>query len=206
MTLPQEWPVAGTTGYDFLDRVNGLFIDPCGLEEIKQLYARFINSEESLSNLVYDKKKLVLETLFGGEVEALGHQLCVLAEQDRQVWDISRNDLLCALKEIITCLPRYCTYIRSFEVFPQDLTCIEQGIEKSRHRPLLNPLALDFVRRVLLLDSPPNLSDDQRKDWLRFVMRWQQFTGPIMAKGWEDTALYVYTPLVSLNEVGGSFL
>ena len=205
-TLPQEWPVAGTTGYDFLDRVNGLFIDPCGLEEIKQLYARFINSEESLSNLVYDKKKLVLETLFGGEVEALGHQLCVLAEQDRQARDISRNDLLCALKEIITCLPRYRTYIRSFEVFPQDLTCIEQGIEKSRqHNLSCNPLALDFVRRVLLLDSPPNLSDDQRKDWLRFVMRWQQFTGPIMAKGLEDTALYVYTPLVSLNEVGGSF-
>ena len=72
--------------------------------------------------------------------------------------------------------------------------------------PSLDPTALDFVRRVLLLDFPPNLAEEHREDWLRFVMRWQQFTGPIMAKGLEDTALYVYNPLVSLNEVGTDFL
>ena len=205
-TLPQEWPVAGTTGYDFLDWSNGLFIDPHGLEEIKQLYAGYIDSRESLSDLVYDKKKLVLETLFGGEVEALGYQLGLLAEQDRQARDISRNDLLGALKEVIACLPQYRTYIGTFKVSPQDLACLEQGLAASRQRnPSLNLLALNFVRRVLLLDCSPNLPDDQKKEWLRFVMRWQQFTGPIMAKGVEDTAMYVYNPLVSMNEVGGSF-
>ena len=174
--------MAGTTGYDFLDWSNGLFIDPHGLEEIKQLYAGYIDSRESLSDLVYDKKKLVLETLFGGEVEALGYQLGLLAEQDRQARDISRNDLLGALKEVIACLPQYRTYIRTFKVFPQDLACLEQGLARVRQRnPSLNLLALNFVRRVLLLDCSPNLPDDQKKEWLRFVMRWRAFTGPIMA-------------------------
>ena len=72
--------------------------------------------------------------------------------------------------------------------------------------PSLDPTALDFVRRVLLLEFPPNLPEEHREEWLRFVMRWQQFTVPIMAKGLEDTALYVYNPLVSLNEVGTDFL
>ena len=105
------------------------------------------------------------------------------------------------------CLPVYRTYIRSFEVSPWDRDCLEHVIEAVRtQHPSLDPTALDFVRRVLLLDFPPNLSEEHREDWLRFVMRWQQFTVPIMAKGLEDTALYVYNPLVSLNEVGTDFL
>jgi (1->4)-alpha-D-glucan 1-alpha-D-glucosylmutase len=204
-SLPQEWPVAGTTGYDFLDRVNGLFVEPRGLKHLKQIYARFTHSEETLSDVVYDKKTMVMETLFGGEVEALGHQLAVLAEQDRQARDVSKNDLQSTLKEVIAGLPCYRTYIRTFEVSPQDQAFLEQGLGAARREdPGLNPLALDFVRRVLFLDFPPNLPEDQKKEWLHFVMRWQQFTGPIMAKGMEDTALYVYNPLVSLNEVGES--
>jgi (1->4)-alpha-D-glucan 1-alpha-D-glucosylmutase len=204
-SLPLQWPVAGTTGYDFLDRLNGLFVEPQGLKQIKQIYARFTHSEEVLSEVVYDKKKLVLESLFGGEVEALGHQLAILAEQDRQARDISKNDLQSALKEVIAGLPCYRTYIRSFEVSPQDLAFLERGLSVAqRLDPALNPRALDFVRRVLFLDFPPHFPEDQKKDWLQFVMRCQQFTGPIMAKGMEDTAIYVYNPLVSLNEVGGS--
>jgi (1->4)-alpha-D-glucan 1-alpha-D-glucosylmutase len=204
-SLPQEWPVAGTTGYDFLDRVNGLFVEPRGLEKIKQIYARFTHSEETLSEVMYDKKKMVLESLFGGEVAALGHQLAVLAEQDRQARDVSKHDLQSILKEVIAGLPCYRTYIHTLEVSPQDQAFLEQGLSTARRlKPHLNPLALDFVRRVLFLDFPRTLPEDQKKEWLQFVMRWQQFTGPIMAKGMEDTALYVYNPLVSLNEVGGS--
>jgi (1->4)-alpha-D-glucan 1-alpha-D-glucosylmutase len=204
-SLPQEWPVAGTTGYDFLDRVNGLFVDPRGLKQVRQIYARFTHFEKSLPEVMYDKKKLVMESLFGGEVEALGHQLTVLAGQDRQARDISKNDLQTTLKEVIAGLPCYRTYIRTFEVSLQDQAFLEQGLSVARRaEPPLNSLALDFVRRVLFLDFPPNLPEDQKKEWLNFVMRWQQFTGPVMAKGMEDTALYVYNPLVSLNEVGGS--
>ena len=204
-SLPREWPVAGTTGYDFLDRVNGLFVEPHGFRQLKRIYARFTHAEEPFADVVYDKKKLVLKTLFGGEVEALGHQLAILADQDRQARDVSKNDLQVILKEIIAGLPCYRTYIRTFEVAPHDRAFLEQGLAVAlRHDPGFNPGALDFVRRVLFLDFPPQLPEDQKKDWLHFVMRWQQFTGPIMAKGLEDTALYVYHPLVSLNEVGGS--
>jgi (1->4)-alpha-D-glucan 1-alpha-D-glucosylmutase len=206
-SLPQEWPVAGTTGYDFLDRVNGLFVDPQGFKQIKQIYARFTHARETLPEMMYDKKKEVMESLFGGEVEALGHRLAVLAEQDRQARDISKNDLQATLKEVIAGLPCYRTYIHTFEVSLQDQAFLEQGLSVARRfEPPLNPLALDFVRRVLFLDFPPHLPEDQKKEWLDFVMRWQQFTGPVMAKGMEDTALYVYNPLVSLNEVGGSLL
>ena len=204
-TIPASWPVAGTTGYDHLDRVNGLFVEPQGYRQIKRIYARFTHCEGDLADVVYDKKKLLLETQFGGEVEALGHRLAVLAEQDRQARDVSKNDLQAVLKEFIAGLDCYRTYIRSFAVPPPDQAFLEEDLaEVRRKNPNLNPVALDFVRRVLFLEFPPNLPEDQKKAWLHFVMRWQQFTGPIMAKGFEDTALYVYNPLVSLNEVGGS--
>ncbi|MCL6622634.1 MAG: malto-oligosyltrehalose synthase [Syntrophobacterales bacterium] len=202
-TLPPEWPVAGTTGYDFLDRVTGLFVHPGGLDKVRRIYARFTGMADSWPEVVYEKKKLVLESLFGGELENLGHQLRLLAEQDRQARDIPRADLREALEEVIASLPQYRTYIRSLEVRPMDQDCLERGLAAARQRrPDLNPLALHFLRRVLLLDFPPHFPEEQKREWLHFVMRWQQFTGPITAKGLEDTALYVYHPLAALNEVG----
>ena len=204
--LPPEWPVAGTTGYDFLTMVDGLFVDRQGLEALQEVYARFVGSDVKLTDIVYDKKKLIMESLFGGEVENLGHYLSLLAAQDRAARDISRKDLARALFELTACLPVYRTYIRSFSLSSQDLETLEHAFQQVRRRqPDLNPSALDFLRRVICLEVPPILSEEQRKEWLNFVMRWQQFTGPIMAKGLEDTASYVYNPLTSLNEVGGCF-
>jgi (1->4)-alpha-D-glucan 1-alpha-D-glucosylmutase len=205
--LPPDWPVAGTTGYDFLNTLNGLFIDAPGFQEVQQVYNSFVKSDLPRSELIDQKKMLIMETLFQGELETLGYILSLLAEQDRQARDVPRKELQRIIAKVIARLPVYRTYIRSFEVSPRDRACLEQVIEEVRTRhPSLDPTALDFVRRVLLLDSPPNLSEEQREDWLRFVMRWQQFTVPIMAKGLEDTALYVYNPLVSLNEVGTDYL
>jgi (1->4)-alpha-D-glucan 1-alpha-D-glucosylmutase len=205
--LPPDWPIAGTTGYDFLNRVNGLFIDAKGFQALQQVYNTFVKPDLARSELIYEKKKLVIETLFRGELETLGYILSLLAEQDRQARDVPRKELQTIIGEVIACLPVYRTYIRSFEVSPWDRDCLEQVIEAVRaQHPSLDPTALDFVRRVLLLEFPPNLLEEHRDDWLRFVMRWQQFTVPIMAKGLEDTALYVYNPLVSLNEVGTDFL
>jgi (1->4)-alpha-D-glucan 1-alpha-D-glucosylmutase len=205
--LPSEWPVAGTTGYDFLNTVNGLFIEAQGFHEVQQVYNRFVKPELTRDELIYQKKKLIMETLFQGELETLGYILSLLAEQDRQARDIPRKALQKIIGEVIARLPVYRTYIRSFEVSPRDRECLEKVLEEVRTRPpSFDPTALDFVRRVLLLDFPPSLLEEHREDWLRFVMRWQQFTVPIMAKGLEDTALYVYNPLVSLNEVGTDFL
>lgn len=205
-SLPPTWPVAGTTGYDFLNQVNGLFVDPEGLQHVQTMYARFTHLKQALPDVVYDKKKLVLTTLFGGEVETMVYHLGLLGEHDRQARDVSRQDLHDALVEVIACLPQYRTYIRDLVVSPQDRKCLEHSFAAARRRrPELNPLALDFISRVLLLNFPPDAPEERKKAWLQFAKRWQQFTGPIMAKGLEDTALYVYTPLASLNEVGGNF-
>jgi (1->4)-alpha-D-glucan 1-alpha-D-glucosylmutase len=204
--LPPDWPVAGTTGYDFLNTLNGLFIDAPGFQKVKRVYDGFVKPELDRPELIYEKKMMIMETLFGGELETLGYILSLLAEQDRQARDVPRKELQKIIGEVIACLPVYRTYIRSFEVAPRDRACLEKVIEEVKaRRPALNPTAVDFVRRVLLLELPQDLTEEQRKDWLRFVMKWQQFTGPIMAKGLEDTALYVYNPLVSLNEVGTAF-
>jgi (1->4)-alpha-D-glucan 1-alpha-D-glucosylmutase len=204
--LPREWPAAGTTGYDFLDLVNGLWVEPRGLERLKTIYAWFVQGSQTLPEMVYEKKKLIMESLFGGEVESLEHDLSLLAEKDRHARDISRGDLRRALVEAVAGLPLYRTYIRDFEVREEDRAAIEEALSRARERcPALHPPALDFLRRVLLLQLPRAWSEEQRRAALNFVRRWQQFSGPIMAKGLEDTALYNYNPLVSLNEVGGSF-
>jgi len=181
-------------------------VDPQGLRQLREIYDRFSGVTVKLPDVVYDKKKLIMASLFGGEVENLGYYLSLLAAQDRTARDISRQDLVRALFELTACLPVYRTYIRSFSLSGQDRETLDHAFEEVRRRsPDLNPAALDFLKRVLFLEIPPTLSTEQKKEWLDFVMRWQQFTGPIMAKGLEDTASYIYNPLVSLNEVGSCF-
>lgn len=205
-TLPAAWPAAGTTGYDFLTMVDGLFVDDQGLRDLREIYTHFCSFPTRLPDVVYDKKKLIMASLFGGEVENLGYYLALLGDQDRSARDISRKDLVRTLFELTACLPVYRTYIRSFNPSEQDRKILDQAFAEVRRRqPDLNPAAQNFLRRVLFLHTPPTLSTGQKNEWLNFVMRWQQFTGPIMAKGQEDTAFYVYNPLISLNEVGSCF-
>ena len=205
-TLPEDWPVAGTTGYDFLNKLNGVFIKEAGLQKLTEIYTRFVETAVDLNELIRDKKKLVMKSLFGGEVENHVHYLSLLALQDRQARDLARGDLVEALVEVLAALPIYRTYIRSLKVAPRDADYLEWTFaEVRRHNPHLDQLALDFLHRVLRLDFPPYLTTEQRHGWLKFVMHLQQFTGPVMAKGLEDTVLYIYNPLISLNEVGGDF-
>jgi (1->4)-alpha-D-glucan 1-alpha-D-glucosylmutase len=204
--LPSEWPVSGTTGYDFLNRVNGLFIEEQGHRKLREIYADFTGRSAAPGEVIYEKKKLVMEILFGGEIEALANQLYLLASRDRWARDVSRREVTASLVEVTACLPVYRTYTRNGEVAPRDRRYLEQAISAAKRRDSsLNPLALDFVKRVLFLDFPTVSTKELKDGWLHFVMRWQQLTGPIMAKGLEDTALYNYNPLVSMNEVGGSF-
>ncbi len=202
--LPFDWPTQGTTGYEYTNAVNRLFLHPEGGRKIERIYSHFVNHEVPYEDLLYQKKKLVMATLLAVEMRYLSRQLGILAEHDRYARDIPRTDLAQALIEVTACLSVYRTYIRQMSVSLDARKYIESAFAKARKRkPHIDRACFDFVRNVLLLEDGNKLFAEQREERLAFVMRWQQFTGPIVAKGLEDTALYVYCPLVSLNEVGG---
>ncbi len=204
-TLPHAWQVSGTTGYDFLNALNGLFVDLGGLARIEAAYSRFTGTTEPFAEVCYAKNKQVMWRLFAGEVNALGHHLGKLAAQDREARDVPLSELVGALVEVTACLPIYRTYIRDLEVSARDRACLERTLQLARRRTselLIGNPAFAFLRRVLLLD-PPTYAKELQAEFLRFVMRWQQSTGPVMAKGLEDTAFYVHNSLISMNEVGG---
>jgi (1->4)-alpha-D-glucan 1-alpha-D-glucosylmutase len=203
-SLPFDWPVSGTTGYDFLNFVNDVFVDPAHAKEIARIYADFTGKDAKFVDVLYQKKKLVMSTLLGVEMRSLGRQLSELAAQDRYARELPRAGLLEALIETTACVPAYRTYIRSLELPAEAREFIDLALSGARERkPHLDPACFDFLRDVLLLANPPHVFAEQREARLAFVLRWQQLTGPIVAKGIEDTALYVYHPLLSLNEVGG---
>jgi len=202
--LPSDWPAAGTTGYDFVNALNCFFVDPRGASRLEQIYAKFIGQKLVFENVLYQKKRLVMSSLLGVEMRALAHHLEMLASSSRYARDLPVGELTQALLETTAHLHVYRTYLRNLDVSAADEARVERAIgEARRQRPQLNPQAFDFLRNVLLVKSRPQLLPGQREARLAFVMRWQQFTGPIMAKAFEDTFLYVYNPLVSLNEVGG---
>jgi|LSQX01.1.fsa_nt_gb (1->4)-alpha-D-glucan 1-alpha-D-glucosylmutase len=201
--LPNTWPVSGTTGYDFANILNGLFVDAQGLDLLEAFYTQFTGIETEFSDLVNTQKRLVMQDLFSGEMEELSEELARLAAQDPQAQDIAPEDLKAALTGITAAFPVYRTYTRGFSVTPVDAEYIEEALAEAASYGDGSEQARAFLRRLLLLEFADHMPDETRNEWLGFVMRWQQFTGPIMAKGFEDTALYLYNRLVSLNEVGG---
>ena len=206
--LPDDWPVAGTTGYDFLNAVNGLFVDPAGLSRLERDFHRFTGFQLSYADVCYSRNKQAIYQLFAGELASFAHSLARLASQDRHARDVPLPELVRGFVEVTACLPVYRTYIRDFSISNRDRSYLEWTLEAARRRTSseeVSAAAWDFLRRVLFLDPQP-CARDQRKPWLQFVMRWQQFTSPVMAKGLEDTASYVDSSLISLNEVGGDCL
>ena len=203
-TLPKTFEVAGTTGYDFLDSLNALFVDPAGLRKLTELYRDFTGINCSFADMCYARKKQVISELFSGEMRALGKQLGELSMHDRNARDFAPADLTAALTEITACMGVYRTYIRDFEVTGQDRGFIREAVQCARRRAgsSVDERLFAFLESVLLVD-PPSYVASERERWLAFVMRWQQFTGRVMAKGVEDTAFYNYNRLISLNEVGG---
>jgi (1->4)-alpha-D-glucan 1-alpha-D-glucosylmutase len=206
--LPKDWPVAGTTGYDFLNAVNALFIHPTGWEKLEKIYSRFTGRDVPFAELCYASNKQVMRELFAGEIQALSHHLGRLAARHRHARDLPLYELVQLLIEVTACLPVYRTYTRDFQIRPPDREMIEQTLALAQSRTRgggVSDLALAFLRSVLLLE-PPSYVPDELGEYLQFVMRWQQFSGPVMAKGLEDTAFYVHNSMISLNEVGGDSL
>ncbi|HEY6464788.1 MAG TPA: malto-oligosyltrehalose synthase [Candidatus Acidoferrales bacterium] len=202
--LPTDWPIDGTTGYDYLNYANRLLIDGQHAGRVIESYSQWTGLQTDFDDLLYQKKKLVMRTLLGVEMRTLGRELTELASDDRYARELRTAELTEALVEMTACLPIYRTYVQGLEETGATQAVLDGAIRNARERrPALPAECFDFVSDVLLLRSVPHVRADQRERRLAFVGRWQQFTGSIMAKGLEDTALYVYFPLSSLNEVGG---
>lgn len=204
--LPEDWPVDGTTGYDFLNRLNGVFVDSSHAKAFDDLYARYIHKRVNFQDLTYETKKLIMHTSMPSEMNVLGHQLNRISEKSRLSRDFTLNSLTEALREIIACFPVYRTYAgeTSETISESDRNAIDRAVAKAtKKNPTTNISIFDFIRDILCLRFPDYLKDEDKLERRDFVMKFQQCTGPIMAKGLEDTAFYVYNRLVALNEVGG---
>jgi len=203
--LPEDWPIFGTTGYGFMNSLNGLFVDSANGKAFDALYGSFSSCRDKFPETVYEKKKLVMQASMSSEVNTLGHYLNSISEMGRQTRDFTLNSLIKALVEVIAFFPVYRTYSNSYDVSERDRQYIEYAVAKARrHNPATSASIFEFIRDVLQLRFYDPMEEADKSVWLDFVMRFQQITGPVMAKGAEDTACYVYNRLVSLNEVGGS--
>jgi (1->4)-alpha-D-glucan 1-alpha-D-glucosylmutase len=201
--LPPQFRCAGTTGYDFLDTANAVFVDPAGLGQLTESYHQHSGLTSPYEDVVYERKKQAIDQLFYGEMRALGSHLAALAVCDRNARDFSPSELSNALLEVTACMPVYRTYVREVPVSDDDRKSIDHALDEARRRATtVDPRLFNFIHEVLLV-QPPKYIAGERDKWLEFVMRWQQFTGRVMAKGVEDTAFYNYNRLLSLNEVGG---
>jgi len=202
--LPKEWPVSGSTGYDFQNQVNGIFVDTEKAKAFDRIYDRYLGYRSDFTELVYEKKKLVMQVSLSGELNMLGHRLNTISETDRLTRDFTLNSMVRAISEVIACFPVYRTYVIPGTVREKDIQYIEAAVARAKRKnPAMNSSVFDFLSDVLLLRFPEQAKDSDRNAWLDFAMHFQQITGPVMAKGLEDTAFYVYNRLVSLNDVGG---
>jgi (1->4)-alpha-D-glucan 1-alpha-D-glucosylmutase len=202
--MPEDWPIFSTTGYVFVNSVNGIFVDGDHAKTFDAIYEKFIKARVSVQDVIYEKKKLVMLVSMSSEVNTLGHYLNDLSEKNRLTRDFTLNSLTGAIVEAIAAFPVYRTYINTWAVNDRDRQVIELAVSRSKRKnPAISTSIFDFLKDVLLLRFPREFSDADKTEWLDLVMRFQQITGPVMAKGVEDTAFYVYNRLVSLNEVGG---
>jgi (1->4)-alpha-D-glucan 1-alpha-D-glucosylmutase len=231
--LPEGWATAGTTGYEFLNLVNGIFVDRTQARTLEQVYARTIRVRPPFAEVVYECKRLIMETSMASEVNMLGHRLDRISEKHRSSRDFTLGSLTNALREIIAAFPVYRTYIgessdgnhaagtrnhlagssadrRAPEagagaptVDQKDREYVARAVSQAKRRtPTVNESVYDWIQDVLMLKLPEWASEADRQERLDFVRRFQQITGPITAKGYEDTVLYRFNRLVSLNEVG----
>jgi len=204
--LRPDWIVHGTTGYGFMNLLNGVFVDTAGKQAFQTLYERFTGVVINFPDLVYESKKLILRVAMSSELTVLARKLDRISEQQRSSRDFTFNSLQYALGEAIASFPIYRTYTRlnQKEVNDEDQRHIRRAIrEASQRNPAISRSIFDFIGSLLLLEDPEGLREEQIAERRNFVLRFQQLTGPMMAKGMEDTAFYRYFPLASLNEVGG---
>ena len=202
--LRKNWLIEGTTGYGFLNFLNGLFVDHSKKRALDRLYRVFTGAVQSYDDLLYNSKKMALQFSMSSELNVMARELDRISEQHRWSRDFTLESLHTALLETIACFPVYRTYVTEDAPEPEDERHILAALDRAKYRNrVISESVFDFVRGVLLHHDPEGLSADQISQRRHFVMRFQQFTGPVTAKGLEDTAFYRHHPLASLNEVGG---
>lgn len=203
-SLRSDWPVDGTTGYEFLGVVGGLFVDPAGEPALRRCWHRFAPDAPGLDEEVYACKKLVMNFLLGGELQVLAHALDRISEAHWETRDFTETTLREALKEVIACFPVYRSYVDASGSSPDDRRDLDWALAQARRRSAdPEPSLFDWIHSVLRAEpAEPSSSGRQNRELLRFTMRFQQLTGPVTAKAVEDTAFYRQHLLVSINEVG----
>jgi (1->4)-alpha-D-glucan 1-alpha-D-glucosylmutase len=201
--LPEDWPVHGTTGYDFANLVNGLFVDPSSVTRMDRIYRAFISQRCDLDSLLYRCRKIVMHGALASELNVLANLLSRIALSNRHTCDFTLNSLRDALSEIVACFPVYRTYVTENQVSDTDRMYIERAVQCARRQSAISDASIfDFIRG-LLLNEGEGQGRIYRQSVLAFAMKFQQFSSAVMAKGAEDTSFYRYNRLVSLNEVGG---
>jgi (1->4)-alpha-D-glucan 1-alpha-D-glucosylmutase len=212
--LRDDWAVEGTTGYTFLNDLNGLFVDPAGLRVLRRIYARTTGERDALDEIVYDSKKLIIGTAMSSELGVLVDALGRIARAHRHTRDFTQNSLRDLITEYVACFPVYRTYVTPEGWTAADEAIVDQTLARARRRnPAMESSLFRFLRAVLLpedvaegpatgADHPPP-TEENRALRFGFAMKLQQYTGPVQAKALEDTAFYRYNVLVSTNEVGG---
>ncbi len=204
--LPPDWAVSGTTGYDFLNAVNWLFVNEANASSFDDIYSKFIGAKFDFTEMVISSQKMILLISMASELNALGHQLDRISERNRRYRDYTLNSLTFAIREIIACLLIYRTYITDASpVALRDRLFIEGAVELAKKKNPRTPEAIfDFICDTLLLRNLQVFHEADRPGIIDWVMKFQQLTGPVLAKAMEDTTFYIYNRLASLNDVGGN--
>jgi (1->4)-alpha-D-glucan 1-alpha-D-glucosylmutase len=196
--LPSDWPVAGTTGYDWLNIAGGLFIKKEGAQALASAFNAFTGSEQSWEDIAYDCKIEVLDGSLATDLTRVVEDMVKVCEGHRRHSDHTRKELRECLAEVIAAYGVYRTYVSpgakpsEHDVATVTLAVATAGIR----RPEIDGELLTFLRDVLLLEIIGPAETEM-------ALRFQQVTSPVMAKAVEDTAFYRYMPLLALNEVGG---
>jgi (1->4)-alpha-D-glucan 1-alpha-D-glucosylmutase len=205
--LREDWPVEGTTGYEFANLVLGLLIDPSSEDGFTQAYMAFTGEHRPFDEIVHDCKIRITLNEMASELNVLARDAGRVARQNPRTADFTRNILQRGLREIVACFPVYRTYVDgAVEPTEADRRDIDWAVAHARRNETdLDPSVFDFLHRLLTTDlvAQPR-SGFSRQSVVRFAMRVQQYSGPVMAKGLEDTAFYRYNRFVALNEVGGN--
>jgi (1->4)-alpha-D-glucan 1-alpha-D-glucosylmutase len=205
--LRADWPVEGTTGYDFLNLVLGLLIDPAAEAAFSETYRSFAVPRNDFETIAWTCKLRIMDNEMASELGALGRAAARLARQSPMTADLTRSLLHRAIEQIIASFPVYRTYVDlRGQLEESDRRDIAWAVARARRSdPDIHRSAFDFLERVLLAETAQSPAREISKTAaLRFTMRFQQVSGPVMAKGVEDTAFYRFNRFVALNEVGGA--